>query len=123
MDMAISPASPAKLRAATFGRGVYEGDIGTTTGIIPSSKGSIKFIVFPNPSSELLNIKINVSKETDFEFEIANTDGSVVLKKTCRLSAEKSEQQINLSSFSNAIYFLKIISKEGNSELIKIIKQ
>lgn len=123
MDMAISPAAPGKIRAATFGRGVYQADIGTVTGIIPALNGEIKYTVYPNPATDVLTLKIKVDYAADFAIEISNASGNSVLKQNLKFNTDKTEQQLNIASLAAGAYFLRIISKEGNSQLVKIIKQ
>ncbi len=122
-DLKISPAAPNTLIAATFGRGVYEIDLGPTTGTIANSTGTILFNIFPNPTHDLVTITINIDQETNFQIELTNILGSHILNQTKTFSANKTEQQIDLSSLPNGIYFLKISSKEGTSQPIKIIKE
>ena len=92
------------------------------TGII-GNNDAIKFNVYPNPANDILNINIGVDKITDFEFEMTNMFGQEVLRKEIQISPDKTEEQLNISSLANGIYFLKINSKEGNSQAIKIIKK
>ncbi len=123
MDMEISPAAPTRLVAATFGRGVYASDFGTSTVSIPVAKSEVVFNIFPNPTSDKLTIRMNADKATDIEFVITTLSGSIVFRQSCRFANDKSEQQLNIASLAGGIYFLKIISKEGTSQSIKIIKK
>jgi len=122
-DLEISPAAPSKLRAATFGRGVYEVDILTTTGVITASSGTVKFDVFPNPTNNMLTVIMKVNKATDFVMEISDMTGKIVLKQSQHFTPDKIQQQIDISTLANEIYFLKFSSGDGNSQTLKIIKQ
>ena len=65
-----------------------------------------KFSVYPNPSSDVLNIRTN---ETIDKVELYNTIGQlIVAKKTTN---------INVSSINTGVYILKIYS--GNRSVIK----
>lgn len=92
-------------------------------GINSVGETPFKFNVFPNPTKEKLNVNIDVNKETDFELKITDAMGKLVLFQTARFSALKNEQQINIEKLSDGIYFLKVVSKEGDSGTIKIIKE
>jgi len=71
--------------------------------------------VYPNPVSDILNIKFNNSIET--QIEIYNILGKRVLTKTMNQS-----QSINVENLNTGIYILKIT--QGNSSISKkLIKQ
>ncbi len=123
LDLEISPAAPTKLRAATYGRGVYQTDVMITTGVLQEANGKLSFNVFPNPSSDLLTVNINTNKTSDFELEIRTVTGSLVLTQALQFGVDKSEAQLNISSLANGLYFLQVVSEEGNSGSVKIIKQ
>lgn len=122
MDMEISPVGPAKIRAATFGRGVYELDLSGPTQVAPVSCGNLQFTVYPNPTTDILNISVLTQEESDLEFEITNVAGMIVFQKTERFGLNSFEQQLNISSFPAGIYFFSVSSKQGRSRSVKIVK-
>lgn len=73
--------------------------------------------IFPNPSKDILNIKVENNEHINkkAELEIVNLMGEVVLKN--RIYLESSE--INVSSLSAGIYFVKIT--KGNKENVQKI--
>jgi hypothetical protein len=84
-----------------------------------------KFIVvqaYPNPVSDLLNIKIQFSKTENqpVEIEIFSIEGKIVYKQNTTPSDKI--YQINTTSFSNGFYLCKI-KTELITETIKFIKQ
>jgi hypothetical protein len=92
-------------------------------GYIPNSVGGISFDVFPNPTQDNLNINIAVDKETDFVLEVKDVTGKLVMEQKAHFSKDNPQHQLNISSLSKGIYFLEIISDDGNSQPIKIIKE
>ena len=66
-------------------------------------------IVFPNPTNNLLNIKLKNAEQREFDIMLINYAGQSVFTGT--LSNENNT--INTSKFSNGIYFLKIYSNDN----------
>ncbi|CAN5171996.1 hypothetical protein BH09BAC5_BH09BAC5_13470 [soil metagenome] len=122
LDMEISAAAPTKIRAATYGRGVYQTDLGISTGVVQNADGLIYFNIYPNPSSDILHVNLNSSMEINAELEITNTIGELILKKHAQFADNNSEVSIDISSLAKGIYFFRIVSSEGDSKAIKFIK-
>ncbi|CAM1348017.1 T9SS type A sorting domain-containing protein [Tenacibaculum halocynthiae] len=108
-----------KLRAATYGRGVWEASIsssalGTEDNKLPKTAISL----FPNPTnSKNINIKLNkLTGKTNIL--IYNIIGSVVKD----LTIENTEKNINLSGFSNGIYLVKITNNNKSITKKLIVK-
>lgn len=78
MHLSISPVN-RKLRLASHGNGVYEGDLveGTFVGI-PEIGSGIKVNVFPNPVSEELSINIISQIPATAEIELLDVNGRIV---------------------------------------------
>jgi photosystem II stability/assembly factor-like uncharacterized protein len=69
-----------KLRAATYGRGIWEGELaGTLTSIVKSEAIQQDIAVFPNPSTGLLNISMPDVKGVSAEVNIFNMLGEKIL--------------------------------------------
>ncbi len=123
LDMEISAASPTKIRAATYGRGVYQTDLGISTGVVQNSEGLIYFNIYPNPTSDILHVNINYEKDITAQLQITNSIGALILKQDALFGSNKSEVTIDISYLANGIYFFQLVSSEGNSKAIKFIKQ
>lgn len=63
--------------------------------------------IYPNPVNELLFIEMS-DKNTNFQAEILNTQGQVILEKTLR-----NTQSIDVSTFAKGVYLVKIFNDEG----------
>lgn len=122
MDLGISAAAPNKLRAATFGRGVYEIDLSINTGLAIGSGNGKKINVYPNPSHNQVTVDIQVEKPTDLLFEISDVAGKILFTQSYTYSSDKATQLLNMSAFSKGIYFLKVSTKQGLSETVKLIR-
>lgn len=74
------------------------------------------FEVFPNPSTELINVRINKNFTTPATLSIYNPLGGLILSE----KINSAEQQINISALKKGIYFAEIVS-DGISEKRKIV--
>ena len=74
-------------------------------------------LLFPNPAASELNIQINSTQE--FQFALYNSLGEKIIDK----SLNNKTSSINLSAYSNGIYFYKIISEKNIIKTGKVIKQ
>ena len=83
---------------------IHSGTIELTTTSIPETDFARAINLYPNPANKTLNIDF----ETDSEFTIRIFDmqGKEVAKKS-------NSKTIDVSSYSNGIYMLQILSNEG----------
>ena len=79
----------------------YIGPIYNAAGVINNPDASSAIQVYPNPAST--EIKINLPSENNFEIEIINTLGQTVM-----VSKAQPQNTIDISQFSNGIYFVRI---------------
>lgn len=75
-------------------------------------EGQFPFKVFPNPVSNILNLE---GKFNPKSFEMYNSIGQ-------KMEFILSSNQIDMRSFSNGLYYLKV-SFENDSRIVKIIKE
>ncbi len=93
--------------------------IDNCTGIPENGKETV-FEIFPNPAENMLNIKIDSEKVLSGEIMIYNHTGQVVIRKSVDRSGL---QQVNLSSLSSGLYFIKIKSEGQASHPVRFIKR
>ena len=89
---------------------------------ISSISGSKEILVFPNPANEVLNIQTNNTELKELTFWIMNMQGQVVYNNKIGRISGNYNQQIDISSFSGGIYYIKIIMDEESS-ILKLILQ
>jgi hypothetical protein len=122
------------------GNGYY--DIKSSNGVIVASGGSfsttesktfsinlegtviadyIDFYVYPNPTKEILNIKItsNTGLSSNYNYTITNSIGQNIQTKT--IFTEK-DLSINTSFLSSGVYFISL-TKEGMEKTLRFIKK
>jgi hypothetical protein len=80
-----------------------------------------KYTIFPNPTKGKLSIK-TTSGSSPVSLEVTDALGKIVLEQQLHFNSEKTAE-VNISVFPAGTYFIKLHSKEQNSELIKIIKE
>ncbi|WP_232730366.1 S8 family serine peptidase [Lacinutrix sp. Bg11-31] len=73
--------------------------------------------VYPNPSKEEVNIRINTTLGATYQIELLNNLGqSITTVSTTRFSG-KAQHKLNISKYQSGLYFIKI--KVNDSEVIK----
>ena len=66
-----------------------------------------QWLVYPNPSTGLLNlINNNIAADTKLKIEVVNSFGQIVYEET----ASANHKILDMSKFSNGVYFVKIVS-------------
>jgi hypothetical protein len=66
-----------------------------------------EFKVYPNPAKEILYIKLpDVEKNSNYNYEICNSQGQVVLSLQNKVALDK----IELNNLSDGIYLLKVLN-------------
>ena len=79
--------------------------------------------VFPNPSTDILNIIINSDTELPYECFLTDINGKVLFQKKENTGAKQHSFTYDISNLATALYFLKITNTEKNiSETFKIQK-
>jgi hypothetical protein len=79
------------------------------------------FIIYPNPSKNILNIKNSNIAISDTYIGIYNIQGN--LMKFENNIATKSNFTLNVSHLKSGLYFLTIENNEGFKQILKFIKQ
>lgn len=75
--------------------------------------------IYPNPSSNLLILNISNFNDIKLDFEILDINGKILITE----KNLKHENIIDITSFSNAVYFLKINHENEAIKTFKIIKK
>ncbi|MDL2227687.1 T9SS type A sorting domain-containing protein [Odoribacter sp. OttesenSCG-928-L07] len=83
--------------------------LGDEIGGITTVNTENQYVVYPNPTSDIINIKGNFTNAT-----LYSADGRILMKT--------SESLINLNKYPRGVYFIKINSENNTSETQKIIK-
>ncbi len=107
-----------KIRAATFGRGLWESVLYPMANSIEKSNNTNSNVkIYPNPAKDVIYIKINNNLDKNSQLTVFNNIGALLYSKTI---LNKKEIALNISNFPRGIYFFNIISN-SQSTVNKII--
>lgn len=67
---------------------------------------SEEFLIYPNPSSEVLNIELQLKKSTNYTFEFSNAMGQII--ESNEGQSDYVSTHFNTSLLPNGIYFVKL---------------
>ncbi len=104
-----------KLRAATYGRGVWETDLYTTSVGINSKSSNKEISVYPNPSNDFFSINSVNSKINTVQ--IFNTSGILIHTFT------SPQKKYALDNLVSGVYFIRIQTKDKQVIVKQLIKQ
>ncbi len=92
-------------------------------GILQNGLEKIAFNVYPNPASENIIINYAVTNSTELGVELLDASGKLIIQKTNLFNKGNPNFNINISTISKGIYYLKLIPKDGASKTIKLVKE
>ena len=84
--------------------------------IAVNENSNININIFPNPNDGTFVIKGLIKPS---QIELYTLQGEIVYSKSIR----KSSDEINISTLSSGIYFMKLVDADGNSIIRKIIRK
>ena len=114
------------LVVATHGNGIYQTNINSANDILSSTNDfhdKLNINLYPNPTSENINITFNLQKSCLYNMLIFNENGKLLFKKE-KISANfgKNIQEVNLNSYRSGIYFVSL-ELDGGIYTKQIIKK
>jgi len=99
-------------------RGVQHAFQTVSTQIDDPETSTFNLSVYPNPTSNILNVSSNKKFGEELFAEIYSETGSMLSRK----QINTQESTISLSQFANGIYLLVLVEKEKTIQSFKIIK-
>ena len=101
---------------------IYQGSPSDDVVLNLSNENNIsELYIYPNPTDQELNVKLNLEKSQGLTFSLMNAQGQEVLN---RFIAGKNGQNLivlGTDNISEGIYFLNIISSDGSKNVRKIV--
>lgn len=94
---------------------LYAESCSMPTGIATQSSNENSVILYPNPTKDILNIKLETAGA---QLQLVNCLGQVIFNQTLT----DQNFSYDLSKQANGVYFLKVISN-NNLQIIKVIKE
>jgi len=91
-------------------QGFLQSSLAITNVISLADNEKINLKVFPNPVSDILNIKYTAEKETKVSFYLYNLQGSLLFSK--EVDAMNYTETISFNRFESGTYLLKAVSAD-----------
>jgi hypothetical protein len=82
--------------------------------------GTLKFTIYPNPATNLVNIELNNAELLNVEIQIKNITGKTAIRKN---HIQFKNVDIDISSLQKGIYFIELLSNNHVVSTRKLIKQ
>jgi photosystem II stability/assembly factor-like uncharacterized protein len=106
-----------KVRAATYGRGIWEDDLGKTPPAlkVPQTQAQVTGLsIYPNPTVSAWKLRFNPQKPDNFSVRVTDASGRVVC-------AQSNADVINASSLTSGLYNIEVAlgDKDYNIKAIK----
>ncbi len=81
---------------------------------IPEQSENKNIIIYPNPSKGVFNIEVYPETQEKIIINIFNTTGTLIYNETRDATDGIIKSEVDLSSFSKGLYFIKITGTETN---------
>ena len=82
----------------------------------------MNYTVYPNPSNGIFKVKLSGDVNSESEWMISNSFGSVILKQKYLFNPSDTEVKVDLSNYPDGIYFLNILSDDTGVNVFRLIK-
>jgi hypothetical protein len=102
-----------------------KGDTSCVNIVNPNTNGSslaLRVNVFPNPTSNGLTILYAGPDENTISYSVTGVCGQKLMNQNNMNVGFGSENIVDVSTLSDGVYFLKIVDKNNNSTVVKIVK-
>jgi len=111
--------------AATFGRGVFlsksnAGPVGIDEITSSKNNNAVKITLYPNPVSDIANVKFELNENTKVNVEIYSISGSKVFANSYNGTDGSNNITINTTAFNAGTYFVKV-STSTTHDVVKMI--
>ena len=93
-------------------------EISVITGIEEAQDISLEIVIYPNPATDFIKLKIENYEVQNLRYQIYDINGSLLLSN----KVEGNETSIAMSNLLSATYFLKVTDNNKVIKTFKIIK-
>lgn len=129
----IASSGDAKTSLRNLTEGIYQFELTVTDNSGASSKDTIEVMVtgdtkssakvFPNPATDIINIKINaVTGTSNTSLRIYNNQGNLVYEEDFIRPQQSMIKQVNVSKLQRGIYFAELQTDTNNIINLRFIK-
>lgn len=123
IDMLKLRKSDNTVLAATHGRGLFTATYDVDMFYVGQDEvdaNTDNFTIFPNPTSQIVNLQINLIESKEVSVSINNLSGKQIYHQKIQSHNDKLQHQINLSNLDKGMYFLSV-KFNGNTKTQKLI--
>lgn len=93
-------------------------EISIVEGVEEAKEIELSCLLFPNPTSDFVNLKLNSFKVENIIYQIFDFNGKLLESKTI----EGGETSIEMKKYADAVYFLKVFQGDKELKTFKIVK-
>lgn len=93
---------------------------GSVTGIENHVSFVTNMVVFPNPSTETINVNLNLKSSQKVSIELTDITGKLILTKDAGTLTGESKQTLNVTGVSKGTYLVRVVAEAG-TEVRKIV--
>jgi hypothetical protein len=79
--------------------------------------------VYPNPTNGRFTVSCNSERSTNYLLRVINISGQVMYSKSLAAASGINTLDIDLSGVAKGVYFVTLVSDEGNSQSIKLVME
>ena len=94
-------------------------EISVVTSINEAKEISLEIVVYPNPATEFINLKIKSYEIENLGYYLYDINGSILKEN----KVESNETIISMQTLLPATYFLKVTDNNKTLKIFKIIKR
>ncbi|MFT5166803.1 MAG: extracellular elastinolytic metalloproteinase, partial [Saprospiraceae bacterium] len=76
--------------------------------------------IFPNPATDEVMLRLEVSEATDFKIQLIHVDGRILNSLSASVSGSELIP-LDLSQLASGVYFIKLQTEDGQ-EVNKVVK-
>lgn len=93
------------------------------TGLSKHAGNELNIHLYPNPSKDLVNLKIAATVVSQINIQVTDALGRIISQQKTNLVSGEQIISIDVSNFDSGIYFVKIQSAAGFTKTDKLIKE
>lgn len=92
-------------------------EISATLGIdISEIRLNVK--VFPNPTQDVLNLKVDFNDYNKYHYEVYDSSGKILISS----SVKSKDTTLSIASYPSALYYLKVTKNGKPLKIFKVLK-
>lgn len=101
---------------------IVEVVVSPCVGIDSYLRDEFNLAVYPNPAKDILNVQVNAGTAAELVIEITDAVGRTIRQERVNTTAGSLLHPVEISSFDNGIYFIKIQNTNGAAQTVKFVK-